>query len=274
MYQGAWVYAGLKPGYHSSVMNSSTGMTVAIASPRAGRLRCPEGFTAVSRWQRARSPERNAIGVPRGRTARSRHRRRWLTPPVYCTLRAVPGSRQWSVASRDAERLGVAWGAALAGAGPAHRRRPPVPPAEQHDRGRHQQGADEEGVHQDAQGEARAYVAELGGSLLGAHDGEDGEGTAEHQPRRRDRGPGRDQGAAHRLLQGKTLRFLPDPAHHEDVVVLAQRQQEDEHQEGQEEDQATVPGDLDEQSDGQAERGPVGEPDRDDQVQRRHQAAH
>src|SRR5437660_10121560 len=36
MYQGAWVYPGLKPGYHSSVMNSSTGMTVAIASPSAG----------------------------------------------------------------------------------------------------------------------------------------------------------------------------------------------------------------------------------------------
>src|SRR6266487_5254137 len=75
MYQGAWVYAGLNPGYHSSVMNSSTGMTVAIASPRAGRAPlswrfCPEGFTAVSRWQRARSPVRNAIGLPRGRTAR------------------------------------------------------------------------------------------------------------------------------------------------------------------------------------------------------------
>src|SRR5208337_2775266 len=36
MYHGAWVYPGLKPGYHSSVMNSSTGMTVAIAAPRAG----------------------------------------------------------------------------------------------------------------------------------------------------------------------------------------------------------------------------------------------
>src|SRR5690242_9995891 len=64
MYQGAWVYPGLKPGYHSSVMNSSTGMTVAIASPRADRdslhRGCPEGFTAISRWQRARSSLGNA----------------------------------------------------------------------------------------------------------------------------------------------------------------------------------------------------------------------
>src|SRR6478736_9385263 len=157
MYQGAWVYPGVKPGYHSSVMNSSTGMTVAIASPRAG----------------------------------------WA--PFYCTLRVAIGSRQWSVATgqssvvsgqssvpgRDAERLGVARGVArrvvLAGAGPAHRRRPPVPPAEQHDRRRHQQCADEEGVHQDAQREARTDVAELGGSLLSAHDREDGEGAAEHE---------------------------------------------------------------------------------------------
>src|SRR5690242_21939297 len=111
-------------------MNSSTGMTVAIASPRAG----------------------------------------WA--PFYCTLRVAIGSRQWSVASgqslvsgRDAERLGVARGVVLAGAGPAHRRRPPVPPAEQHDCGRYQQGTDEEGVHQDTQREAGADVTELGGSL-------------------------------------------------------------------------------------------------------------
>jgi len=150
--------------------------------------------------------------------------------------------------------------------GPAHRRRPPVPPAEQHDRGRHQQGTDEEGVHQDAQREARADVTELGGSLLGAHDGEDGEGPAEHKAGRADRGAGRGERMAHRVLQRKTLGLFPDPAHHQDVVVLPQRQQEDEHQEGQEEDEPAVAGDLDEQQDRQAERGQVGQPDREDQV--------
>src|SRR6185312_6120449 len=179
MYQGAWVYPGLKPGYHSSVMNSSTGMTVAIASPRAGWA----PFTA-----RYGSPWAAGNGQS----------------PLVSPQRLVV-SPQSSVPGRDAERLGVARGVARrvvrAGAGPAHRRRPPVPPAEQHDRGRHQQGADEEGVHQDAQREARTDVAELGGSLLGAHDREDGEGAAEHEAGRRDRGAGRGERMAHRVLQ-------------------------------------------------------------------------
>ena len=61
--------------------------------------------------------------------------------------------------------------------------------------------------------------------------------------------------------------------HHQDVVVLAQREQEDEHQERHEEHQAAAVADLDEDEHRQAQRRQVGDPDRDDQVQRRHQAA-
>jgi 3-oxo-5alpha-steroid 4-dehydrogenase len=134
----------------------------------------------------------------------------------------------------------------------AHLRRPPVPPAQQHDGRGYEQRADKERVHQHAEGEAGADVAELRVALLRADDREHRERAAEHQAGRGDRGTGRDQGAADRLVQRMLLRLFPDPAHHQDVVVLAERQQEDEHQERQEEHQPAVAGDLDEDEHRQA----------------------
>ncbi len=49
--------------------------------------------------------------------------------------------------------------------------------------------------------------------------------------------------------------LLPDPAHHQDVVVLAEREQEDEHQEREDEREAAAPADLDEDDDRQPEGG-------------------
>src|ERR1700723_2553660 len=69
-------------------MNSSTGMTVAMATPMSWCVsRCPEAFTTVWRWQRNRSPLRNAR--------------------CCLTAAACPGNRQWSTmgatARSDAE---------------------------------------------------------------------------------------------------------------------------------------------------------------------------
>src|SRR6266699_6826594 len=71
MYQGAWVYPGLNPGYHSSLMNSSTGMTVAIASPRAGWTPMSRRFHCRFRPGNERVPQRGTPAAFRaGRTAR------------------------------------------------------------------------------------------------------------------------------------------------------------------------------------------------------------
>src|SRR4029077_3132653 len=66
MYQGAWVYPGLKPGYHSSEMNSSTGMTVAIASPRAGRAPLSRRFHCGFTLATGAFPSTERAGVRHG----------------------------------------------------------------------------------------------------------------------------------------------------------------------------------------------------------------
>jgi hypothetical protein len=68
--------------------------------------------------------------------------------------------------------------------------------------------------------------------------------------------------------------FLPDPRHDQDVVVLAQRQQEREKQERQDERQPRLPGGLDEHEHGQPQRREVGQHHGDDQVQRGDETPH
>src|ERR1700689_957016 len=56
------------------------------------------------------------------------------------------------------------------------------------------------------------------------------------------------------------MSLLPYSRHHQDVVILAQREQEDEHQERHEELEPAAVADLDEHDDGQPERGRVERP--------------
>ncbi|HBV94617.1 MAG TPA: hypothetical protein DEG26_07970 [Chloroflexi bacterium] len=129
-------------------------------------------------------------------------------------------------------------------------------------------------MHQDAEREAERDIAELAAARLPArHDAEHHEGAGQHQASRRHRRAGNADRAGHRLAQRQPVRFLPDPRHDQDVVVLTKREQEDEHQEGQEEDQPLVSRDLDEQQHREPERSQVGQSDRGDQVDRCHQAA-
>jgi hypothetical protein len=70
------------------------------------------------------------------------------------------------------------------------------------------------------------------------------------------------------------LGLFPDPRHDQDVVVLAERQQEHKQQERQDERQPRLPGGLDEDQHGQPEGREVGEHHREDQVERRDQRVH
>ena len=67
--------------------------------------------------------------------------------------------------------------------------------------------------------------------------------------------------------------FLPDPGHDQDVVVLAEGEQEDEHQKRQDEDQPVLPTQVDDHQRGRAQRGQVRQHDADHQVDGRDQAA-
>ena len=71
-----------------------------------------------------------------------------------------------------------------------------------------------------------------------AGDREDGEGPGQDQAGGGDRRSRRADGLDDRLAERPLGRLLPDPGHDEDVVVLAQRQQEDEHEERQDEGHA------------------------------------
>src|SRR5712691_7085201 len=211
-------------------------MTVAIASPRAGWAPMSRRFHC--RFTLATSPFPSAERQPRSAWPDGPLSGPTVSPDVArCPTRygagqgagnARPGETRAPHRGRGGDLAGTLLGSGAAfaqefwagvardvgefGTGPAHLRWPPVPPAEQHHRGRQEQGTDEEGVHQHAQRETRTDITELSGSLLGAHDRENGERAAEHQPGRRDRGPGRDERAAHRFSQRKTLCLFPDPA--------------------------------------------------------------
>jgi hypothetical protein len=88
-------------------------------------------------------------------------------------------------------------------AGPAQRRWPPVPPADQHDSGRDEEGADDEGVEQDADRQPEADHAKLPARrAAAADDGEDPEGAGEDEARRAHGGPGRPGRLDDGLAQG------------------------------------------------------------------------
>src|SRR5712692_4509073 len=137
-----------------------------------------------------------------------------------------------------------------------HPARPPVPPAEEHHSRRHKQRSDKECVHENAERESEANVADLGVPASG-DECEHSEGPGQDEPGRSDRGAGGGQRPGHGLPQRQRMRFLADPGHHQDVVILAKREQEDEHQERQEEHQPALAADVDEQQHRKAERGEV-----------------
>src|SRR5262249_8154446 len=98
-------------------------------------------------------------------------------------------ARPMSGALPDAGRGGGQLGSIIDG--PAVRRRPPVPAAEQRDRRRDEQSADEEGVHQDADRErGEDALVDAASGLSAHHQRENAEGAGQDEPGRGDRRPG------------------------------------------------------------------------------------
>src|SRR5579862_2734857 len=163
--------AGAFPAYSSPAASVETGgllhlhESVGSYPPRpAPRPACPE-LIPVSRPMRPRSTRpAGSAGMRRGRLGG----------------RARLGGRR----GRRARLL----------VGPAHLGGPPVPPAEQHDRARHQDGADDERVHQDAQGQSDTHVDDLAAAGLAPADQRDHrERPGQHEPSRGHRGAGSAQ---------------------------------------------------------------------------------
>src|SRR5579859_98687 len=149
-------------------------------------------------------------------------------------------------------------------------RGPPVPFAEQPCRGGYEQGADEEGVQHDGEGDGEAELACLG--VVAGHC-EHAEGAGKDQSCGGDRAAGAGEGAGQGVTQRMRLGFFSYPAHQQDVVVLAESHGEDEQQDRDDEVDAGVPADVHEHDSREAECGQVGQADRGDQVQRGDQAA-
>src|SRR5215475_13762734 len=181
-------------------------------------------------------------------------------------------ARTMAAALADADRGGGRLGSVIDG--PAVRRRPPVPAAEERYRRRDEQGPHEEGVHEDADRERGEDALVNGASRLSPHhQREDAEGAGQDEPGRGDRQAGVLQGPGHRLPQRHPARLLPDPGHDEDVVVLAEGQQEHEHEERDEVVQPAGAGQVLEEQHGHAERGQVAEGHGGDEVERGYEAA-
>src|SRR6266496_6631083 len=155
-------------------------------------------------------------------------------------------------ADGGAGRLGSVTG------GSAVRRRRPVPAAEERDRRWDEQGPDEKGVHEDADRErGEDALVNAASGLSPHHQCENAEGAGEDEPGRGDGRAGELEGPGHRLPQWHPGGFLPDPGHDEDVVVLAEGQQEHEHEERDEVIEPAGTGRVLEEQHGQAERGQV-----------------
>ena len=143
--------------------------------------------------------------------------------------------------------------------------RPPGAIAQPVDDRRDQERADDEGVDQDPRGDGDTDLDQL----LQRQQGERGEGAGQDQPGAGDDAAGvkRD---AHPLTGAARRRLLPRPGHQEDVVVDAQRDQEEEREQDQVEGDAAA-AELGEEEGAEPERGGEGEDDGGDQLERRDQ---
>ena len=211
----------------------------------------PRPFTVLRPQSPTPTGRRSAVGCPSGQ------------PPTPANSRA--GARPPRIRSGQVVGYHRVVAVVLVG----QRGRPPVPPAQQHHHRGDEQGADEEGVEQDAGGQPEPDLLHLGVAGGGQHP----ERTGQDEPGRGHGGAGGLDGPTHRRPDGRVVGFLADPGHDQDVVVLAQGHDEDEHEEGEDEVDPVLSADDLEDEDGQPQRGQVGEPHADHQVQRRHQAA-
>ena len=147
--------------------------------------------------------------------------------------------------------------------GPVARpRRPPGAVAEPVGDRRDQQGADDEGVEEDADGDGGADLDQL----LQRQQGEGGEGAGEDQAGAGDDAAGADQGGEDALAGAATGRLLARPGHQEDVVVDPEGDEEDERHQLEVEGESLHPEDLGEGEGGEAEGGGEGGDDGRDQV--------
>lgn len=105
------------------------------------------------------------------------------------------------------------------------------------------------------------------------HQGEDAEGAREHEPGRGDRRSGVFQGPGHRLPQQHPAGLLADPGHDQDVVVLAEGQQEHEHEERDQVIKPAGAGGVLEEQHGRAKCGQAADRHRGDEVDRGDEAA-
>ena len=225
------------------------------------RLATPVHRTLSAR--RAR-PDADPVSRPRPESGQLRPLsvRQWPTPAKARGSGSAPSHPSVGARSSGMHRVVAV---VLAG----QPRRPPVPPAEQHHHRGHQQGAHEEGVEQDPRGQPEPDLLHLGVAGHGEHP----EGAGQNEPGRGHRGAGGLDGPTDGRADGGVVGLLADPGHDQDVVVLAQGHDEDEHEEGEDEVDPVLSADDHEDQDGQPERGEVGEAHAHHQVERRHQAA-
>ncbi|MNY40992.1 hypothetical protein D3C86_1757730 [compost metagenome] len=96
--------------------------------------------------------------------------------------------------------------------------------AEEHGDRRHQKRPDDEGVeqHPDRGNDAKLH------QHLNRQAGQDSEGSCQDKPRGGDNRPGLIDSFSNRLLQRHMFALLPDVRDHEDVIILAECNQEDE----------------------------------------------
>ena len=149
------------------------------------------------------------------------------------------------------------------GAGGRRSRRPPGALAEPVGDRRDQQGADDEGVEQDAD---RHRGADLD-QLLERQQGQGGEGAGEDQAGAGDDAAGVDERGQYPLAGAVGGRLLARPGHQEDVVVDPERDEEDEGEQDEVEGDPFA-AELGEGERAEAERGREGEDDGGDQVER------
>jgi hypothetical protein len=102
-----------------------------------------------------------------------------------------------------------------------------------------------------------------------AEDAEHRKGSAEDDSGGGDGRAGPRDRAQDGIAQRHVVSLLANAGHHENVVVLSEREQEDEHQEGQDEDKPLFAAERYEDERRETERGKVGEDDAHDQIERR-----
>ena len=147
----------------------------------------------------------------------------------------------------------------------AEPRRPPHPLTKLEGEGGHEDRADDERVQQDAEGDRDPDLGERDEREHGEHR----ERPGEHDPGGRDHASRDGETCEHRPASRRAQRLLAYAGHEEDVVVDAERDQEDEREEREARILSREVGEELEQHEARAECGKVREHDRRHQQHRR-----